>query len=477
MTVSSQSNISEADAIQTVQKLESSFDLLQYKVDGWCFWPLIRFDVAMGIARLPFAGKDRFSRFQQLMIALQDIPSLFRLTRKKLVVKSYSSARMSEENGLFKDIYFDDLLDGCDQVIRIEGVNSKKMFLKRDMAKVPATLTSLPIELAAGMLSLLPWISPNFSEMAQKINDGLSTDGRLAKFTTKKILRKARFFYWGKKFYRWLLQRTLPEKILTADPGEYLISAAAKELGIPVIEFQHGLTSRDYNSFYSWTEYANPYKKCMPVSDAICLYGEYWKKDLEATGFWKEELHITGSILLDSFQCKSKDKKSDVCNIVLTSQGLDREELITMIQDFAWEAESDKEFRYNLTIKMHPVYDPDKSIFQTNLQNLRNIIVLEASEKPSTFELLSNADLHWSISSACHYDALGMGIPTIILGLKTHDSVLSLFENGYAFLARNAHELFEIAKKWKTLSVAGETRQYFYRSGALENVRKEIGQL
>lgn len=474
MTVSSQSNDSEADAILTVQKLETSFDLLQYKVDGWCFWPLIRFDVAMEIARLPFTGKDRFLRFQQLMIAIQDIPALFRLSRKKFLVKSYSSARMFEENGTIKDIYFDDLLDGCDQVIRLEGVNSKKMFLKRGMAKVPANFTSLPIELAAGILSLLPWISPNFSELAQKINDGLTTDSRLSKFTTKKILRKARFFYWGKKFYRWLLKRMMPEKILTADPGEYLITAAAKELGIPVVEFQHGLASRDYNSFYSWTEYAKPYKNCMPVSDMICLYGEHWKKELEATGFWKEELRVTGNILLDSFLSKSKEKKNEVCNIVLTSQGLDREELITMIQEFAREAEADKEFQYNLTIKMHPVYDPDKSVFQTNLQNLKNIKVLEASEKPSTFELLSNADLHWSISSACHYDAIGMGVPTVILGLKTHDSVLTLYENGYAHLARNAHELFEIAKKWKILSVADESRQYFYRSGALKNARKEI---
>jgi hypothetical protein len=465
----------EGEAIRVIQDLEKRLDLLQYQVDGWCLWPLLRFDVVMEMVRLPLVSRERFTRFQQMIIALRDIPALLNLSPRKYLVKSYSSARSFVGNGRLKDVFFDDLFAANEDVFRLEGVNHKGSFLKRNLAKNPATLTSLPIELLAGVLALLPGIAPDFSKIAEQMSSALNDNLEVTGFSKKRLLRKARFFYWGKKLYLKLLKRLKTEKVLTADPGEYFVAAAAKELGIPVMEFQHGLVSRDYNSFYAWTGYAKKYKEIMPISDVICLFGDHWKNDLLQTGFWDAELRSTGRILLDSFRSKKPEADKQTCNILLTSQGLEREKLIALLDEFAILAATEKEFSYHLIIKMHPVYDPDKSVFESSFAHIKNILVLEAAEKPSTFELLANADLHCSISSTCHYDALGLGVPTVILGLQTYEDVLPLHRDGYALLARDAKELFEITRDWKTYKVTDEIREYFYRSGALENARKEIG--
>jgi hypothetical protein len=466
--------MTEGEAIKILQEMEERLDLLQYQVDGWCLWPLLRFDIVMEMVNLPLTTRGRFTRLQQLLIAIKDMPVFFRLPRKSIAVKTYSSARSYEENGRSKDVFFDDLLEGCGQDFRIEGVNHKGMYLNRRKAKTSTAMTSLPIEIAAGILSLIPRISPDFSTIAGMISTALTEELQLSSFTRKRILRKARFFYWSKKLYCRLLMNLGTEKVLTADPAEFLISAAAKELGLPVIEFQHGLVTSEYNTTYSWTAYARPYKKHMALSDKILLFGEHWRNELRRSNFWDEELQVTGRIILDAFRNLELKKPNHTCQIVFTSQGLETEKLILMVKRFMSAADADG-FDYQLFLKLHPVYDPDKTVYQNEIGNSPHVTVLEADEEPSTFELLSKADIHWTISSSCHYDALGMGVPTVILALKTHETVMSLYADGYAFLAHNGDELFRIVKKWKDYSVSADVSGYFYRSGALENARKEIG--
>lgn len=475
MTRSTNNITTEGDAIKFLQAFEEENDLLRYQIDGWSLWPLLRFDVAMALVKLPLSKKERFSRLEQLIIAMQDIPALFRLSEKRIVVKTYSSARSTNENGIVEDLFFDDLLKERNDVFRIEGVNHKGMFKNRKSAKTLTDITALSIEISAGFISMLPFLSPDFSNTLNKLFVSISETFQLEEFPYKRILRKARFFYWGKKLYRLLLKRLKPRIVLTADPGEYLITAAAKELGIPVVEFEHGLISREHNSFYSWTKYAKPYKDSMPITDRLCLFGDFWKEDLLATGFWVDELCVTGRISLDALRKTNKTKTNEICKIALTTQGLDHEGVLKFILEFMESAKANNDFQYNLFIKMHPVYDSDRIFFQEHLAKYENVKIIGAEEKPSTNSLIASADFHWSISSTCHYDAIGLGVPTVILKLDTFKTVVSLYEKGYAFLAANGKELFEITRNWKKASVPDEVREYFYRSNALENARKEIG--
>ena len=101
--------------------------------------------------------------------------------------------------------------------------------------------------------------------------------------------------------------------------------------------------------------------------------------------------------------------------------------------------------------------------------------ILASEERPSTLELLSAADAHVSISSACHYESLGIGVPTIVLPLPGHEQVLPLVDAGHAALAATPAELVRLLGESRDLRVPEEVSGRYYRPGALERIAGELG--
>ena len=78
-----------------------------------------------------------------------------------------------------------------------------------------------------------------------------------------------------------------------------------------------------------------------------------------------------------------------------------------------------------------------------------------------------NPHLHVSVrQSASHYDAIGLGVPTIILPFKTHEIVLPLQRAGHAWLARTPEDLVSFVRTWPTLHVPRPTSEHYFRPGA-----------
>jgi hypothetical protein len=261
-----------------------------------------------------------------------------------------------------------------------------------------------------------------------------------------------------------------------SDPGEYNIVAAAKELGLKVIEFQHGFIDR-YHTAYSWSAYALPYKASMPIPDRIFLYGVHWQQELTANGFWREELCPVGSLRMDQYRkikaMNKGGKEEDVYTIVLTTQGMDVEGVIAFVSDFL--AAASGQLNYRLYIRLHPDYETDKSPYVGAFRTNNHVQVLLGNEQPSTFELLTRAHLHLSISSTCHYDALGLGVPTVILPFVTHEIILPLHKAGHAFLVQTPQELVNIALQCKNYVVPDKVVELYFKPGALENMKRELG--
>jgi hypothetical protein len=127
-----------------------------------------------------------------------------------------------------------------------------------------------------------------------------------------------------------------------------------------------------------------------------------------------------------------------------------------------------------LYVKLHPVYETSKESYKAAFGGNSRVHVVLGNEPPSTFELLTQAQLHVSISSTCHYDALGLGVPTVILPFTTHDIVLSLHQAGHAYLAYTPQELLEIVLHCKDHAVPPEISEWYFTSGALENIKREL---
>jgi hypothetical protein len=461
-----------ADISARINQMEVEHDLLKYEVDGWCAWTILRFRVALELAERPLAKRSRLKTCERLAAAVKVIPSLYRLRRARYLAKTYTSALGEEQNGAYKDVYFDDLLLSIGDYFKIESFNNRILIPRRRDALLKSDLTMPLFDIVSYSLSRGRFGPSHIQDVSHKLFACLRSKSGLENLSLDNITTILYRFYWGKLIFSWLLRQIRPEYVLVADPCEYEIIAAAKAQGIKTVEFQHGISDR-YNYWsYSWTDYAAEYKERMPVPDRIFLYGEYSKKELEHSGFWGDSLRVVGSIRMDQYRERRAEWKEDICTLVFTSQGLEQQKVIMFFTEFLKLARDS--FKLRLYIKLHPVFETSKEPYSVAFQNKENVYVLTANEPPSTFELILKAHFHMSISSSCHYESLTLGVPTIILPFKTYEIALELHRTGQAFLVRNPRDLLDVVSQWRTYKVTSQVGEYYFKPDALNNVKREL---
>jgi hypothetical protein len=474
----------ERATAERLRQLEDKYDLFRYRIDGWSAWRLLRFPVALALMNLPLGASARPKTWQRVgrlvtvaRFAPQDIPALCFPRRARYVVKTFTSGLSERQGENFKDIYFDDLLTDIGNCFKIEVLNSPVFISRRKAAFIPSDITTCTFELLATTLARSGG-PDNITNIAHHFSDCLQQELGLESFGTSHVTRALRHFYWSKRLYARLLKRIRPTYVLVADTDEFAISAAAKEQKIKVIEFQHGVFNRHHPS--ALPSSAVPYKSHMLVPDRMFLYGQYWKQELEASGFYDQELCPVGSIRMDRYRERRATHRTTqprgACTLVLTSQGLDTRRLVSFVADFLILAEK-QHVDFVLYIKLHPIYETSKALYETPQIASERVHVLLATEAPSTFELLAQADLHLTIASACHYDALGLGVPTVILPLTGHEIALHLVEAGHAHLAHTPQDLLDIVSRWREYTVPTEVSEWYFKPGALENIKRELGLL
>jgi len=454
-----------------LQQLETDYNLLQYQVDGWCVWPVLRFGVAMTLHRMPMDERERIPVKEGLAIAVKDILSLSTLPKSRYVVKTNSLPRSERQGGLYKDIYFDDLLLDFGSYFKIEDVIYKVYVADPSSALIKSDITSTAFKIAARLLARAGIPSFVF-DIASNLSLCLRSELSLDTFTSPGVAQMLLRFYWLKRLYFWLLRRIQPEYLLLITSyGDHALVAAAKELGIQVIEFQHGFVDR-HHAGYSWSPYALPYKVNMPLPDRFFLYGEYWKQELIANGFWGEELRPVGSLRMDQYRKISATSSGGKCIIVLTTQYTDTAKLVAFMSDFLKMAEGQLEL--HLFIKLHPG-EQSKSAYEAAFKSDKRVSILLGRESPSTFELFTQAHFHVSIASTCHYEALALGVPTAILPLAGYENVMHLYRERHAFLAQTPQDFLDLILRSEHYQVPAEIGEVYFKSGALENMKRELG--
>jgi hypothetical protein len=467
-----------AQATEQLRQLEEQHQLFQYCVDGHSIWQLLRAHVGIRFINFPpveQATDLKVERPNWVMLALRESFNFLFARRADYVVRTASSALREKEAGLYKDVYFDDLLKEIGSAYKIETINSPLYYDRRKQALIPIAITTSTIDFAVKVLARLP--APKKTRtIAKQISLILQAEPVLQTFTYRWILMVIQRFYWLKRLYRYLLRRVRPKAVLVWNTGSgYAIWAAAQELGILTVEVQHGIFHRDHPEVLSIS--AIPYRKSLIIPDKIFLFGEHWMNELKKNQFYEREPVPVGSSQIDHYRqvrleqkrLKSQDGQ---CVIVLTTQGLSRDGLIQFVADFLQAAQG--KLDYSLYIKLHPRRELRKSAYEQVLGNNPNVHILLGSENPSTYELLSQADFHISIASASHYDALGLGVPTIILPLAGHELMMDLINAGHAYLARTPQDLLEYILASRTLSISSEISNYYFTPGAIQNMVREL---
>jgi hypothetical protein len=471
--------LSEEEVSNRITEIENLHDIWQYQINGYCVWQILRFRISTDMSQMPF-GTNSLTKSKLLRIfgllsdTIKDLIGIIFSRRADLLALTCSSALAEEVNGRFKDVYFDDLLINYNSCFKIETINSKNFSNRRKLALVKVNITEAAFDLFTSILAKCLKGSTEINRISAILSDIIVNETHLEYYSQAVLSNIINSFIWKKHLYSLMLKKLKPKYILLIDTSRFEITAAAKELGIKVIEFQHGIFTKYHPDVLSSN--AKPFKRNLIIKDKYFLYGDYWKQQLDLNEFYDNELRVIGNPRIDNYRALRSEylKKfaDDIFRIVLTTQNLDTEKLIKFMTGFLDLAEG--RIKYLLYIKLHPSQEGSKVHFEDIFKNNKNVLVLLGNEEPNTFELIAMASCHVSIGSACHYDSIGLGVPTIVLPLAGHEIVLNLVKIGHASLAETPAELLNIILHKKFVPVTSEISESYFKAGALSNMKNEL---
>lgn len=454
-------------AHQLVYQLEHKYNLLQYQVDNWSVWPILRWDfINLLTGQQVVQEKVRWPISTLFKIIFEDIYGIAHVAKARHLVLTKDLNLREQDGEYFKDVFFDDLLLRMNNFIKVDSIHAPTFIASRKHALIKNRYS---LTLIKKIPSIIPsWFAPaSIPEIAQSISDILVPYIPSRRFSPVHLRREFTNFYYSKKLFAWLLDQVQPGFLWLINAHGYPgFVAAAKEKNAKVIELQHGVVYQ-YHPGYSWNKEALPYKSRMTIPDFFLLYGDFWREALAENGFWDKELQVVGSARLDRFR-SSPRKKSAVLQLVVTTQPLISPSVYCdFFQKFIHLAKD--LLNFELTFKLHQ-RELNKENYQRRFGDADNIKVILNNEQPSTFELLRNSDLHLSIASTCHYEALALGTPTIVLPFINHEAMLPLIDRGYGTVCNTPEELVALVTSKKIKPVNNEISEYFFRSNAIENI-------
>ncbi|HNT22874.1 MAG TPA: hypothetical protein PKM21_00795 [Anaerolineales bacterium] len=466
--------LSAFDAHQLVYDLEEKNNLLQFKVDGWCIWPLLRWDfIATLTGQKIIPEKVKWPASYLAQIIFDDLRGLTRIPKAKTLIVTKDLNLRELDGETFRDIFFDELLDQMDNYLKVETLHAPTFFPSRRKAHIKSKFSLTLFRKIPALLAA--WLNlGDIADTAKSMSHILApyVDEERFKFTRLKC--EFTQFYLSKHLFGWLLDRIHPKVIMLVNTHGYAsLAAAAKERNIQLIELQHGIVFK-YHPCYSWTSFARHHKRAMPIPDIFLLYGEFWKDVLTENRFWDEELYIVGSPRIDRFRSEAFPK-GNLLKLVVTTQPLVYPSVYCdFFQKFIKLAEG--KFDFEITFKLH-MREMNKDAYQQCFIDVPNVKVVLNNENPSTFELIKTADLHLSITSTCHYEALALGTPTLILPFKGLDAMAPLLENGYSALCESPEKLIDLITKQQIRPVDPQISAYFFKPKAVENILNLLSSL
>jgi len=463
--------MSVRDAFDLVCEVEERENLLQFELDGWSVWPIFRAGVANALAGTPSQRGTQRRRIRKGLLGALDAPRLLRLPRATCLAKSYTSGLLDVVDGRYRDIWLDDALLALGGYCKVDALNNTAFWSRRRRAAVPAHATTEPIDLAARLLGRVR--RPAGAEaVARDLTTAVARGFGSPALSERAVRARLADFHWRRRLYRRVLDRVGARFVFVADPGEYELVAAARESGRWTCEFQHGIVDR-VHSGYAWTTYARPFIATMPVPDRLFLFGDHWRDELAMGGFWGDRLRVVGSARIDRFRERLvPDTKEPL--VVWTSQGIERERGIAFIT--AALATLPPAMPIQIALKLHPVYEGAKeaAAYRAAFAEEARVTVSSGTEDPTTFDLLTRASLHISISSASHYDAIALGVPTVVLPFLTHETVLPLVDAGHASLAANPEDLARVMAQPSALAIDPGVSDGYFATGSLTRLRREL---
>jgi len=455
-------------AVQALMALERRHALFDERHDGWSAWRAMRNPVFLAVERLPLASAPT-SNLRRAVRAIGQTAQLLRILllsgRRDLLVKTARSGLRWQVGDKFRDIYFDGLLSRGWSYAKLEETNSHDFDAHAKRALYPGTLDPVVFTFWGRILGkLFPApVVPFCERVAHLVHQefGVRLDPAMLRMRVSTV-------HWQARLYGALLRRLRPRAVLVCDTGEYALRLASGRRRVPFIELQHGVFDQSHrDAVPSWVE-GDALELMLP--DRLACRGAFWVERLADTRQGRDAAVAVGSEAIDDARAaRAEHRRDDLRRIVLTTQGLASAALADWVARLLEAAPPDLEWQ--LTIKLHPVYDAGTTAYNEFASHAR-VRIVDGAAQPNVFALLAAADLHLSISSACHYDAAALGVPSGVVPLAGHEEMLEATDGTSIFLASDA------AQVWRRIEQASDTRgpaactERFSTPGFIDNLQR-----
>lgn len=465
---------SEQDTSEIIKSFEEKEDLFSLRIRGVCVWRIIRSSVFSSVQNIGLNGGAGVKRKDVVVAALRSLPRILYaiLNRKKLrygVVSYPVALRIPNGDGRYNDFYYQEILDQMPGGVRL----SNGPILRADR-KTKEGILNLDLSIFSLFSLVLARIFPIESKdgVYAKISDALARELAVPGISELSLKRWFSIFWWESKVKGIFFNALGLEFIFTINSSEYIIVNSAIAEGIRTIELQHGVYTRNHPDALANEVVMKYGRNSLFLPDTIALYGNYWVNELRPI-YNKSSVQVVavGSNTCDFLRKKRTESYSrggGAVTVLVTTQGMQKKELI----DFIRGVLEISLIKINFIIKLHPTYDKDKDFYLHEFMSDDRIMIAAGDEDPSTSELLTVVDLHASIASMCHYDALSIGLPTIVIGLPGSELVSPIVENGSAVLVNNPAEMVRLIEGRKWIEPSREIQQYYCKSGFIENIKR-----
>lgn len=466
MTALPGSGTTAVERAQAFERMERENGLFDYRFDGWSPWRVMRNALHRKNLALPIARASRSNTGRALTALTQTLRFCWLLAtvdRRRLLVKTSRSGLRRQVGDRYLDVYFDGLLAREKSHFKIEENNSSDFARQARHALYPGALD--PVFFTFWGMVFGRFFPVRAMPFCEKVSALLLSECGI-RVAPEWLRLRISTVHWQARLYGMLLRRLNPSAVMVSDTGEYGLRLASLRAGIRFVELQHGVFNVDHPD--AIPEWVSGTTGELLLPDRLACRGSYWIEQLAGTRQGRDVAEAVGNEVIDGARQRRRSAADGVVRLVVSSQGLDSENLASWLSDMV--AAAPVGLDWQLDLKLHPTYDVGTSAF-AQLAKHPGIRIIGGAETPNVFDLLAEADLHLSIASACHFDAAALDVPSIVIPLSGHEAMLPAAREGILLLAESPETVWQVADNLDNFHVDA-TR--FSLPGFLDNIAKLI---
>jgi len=460
------------DNLEKFLEIEKTNDILSYKFsfDDFLIWPIVRFTVLSNILK-NYNNDKTNSRLKKIKLLKYFFNVFFHypyFVKNKKIAIFGSCVTNVLING---DSYFNRIHDYYNFIYPEDTIFFERPF--NFMYKRPRAFKNTYYH---DYIKIMPVLKSKFSKNIDdktmnsinsfiiflKENFAMKFDNSFYEKIKKQLINESKRIKYRKKYFSQLIDKINPKIIFLEDAhygGESYMIKWAKERGIIIAEFQHGVVSKTHPAYNYGEAILNSeeYKKYTP--DYFLTYGEYWNNQINIPG----KAYVVGNPHFHESIKRYKDIEEEKGIILIVSQWTLTEEFVEIAKFLANNLKDKK-----IVFKMHP-------------GEMRNYNLIKPLEAYRNIEIQKDGDIYELLAK---YESIVGCYSTTVFEALAFKKRIYLLDNSYSknnipeeigIRFKNFPELKNLIKN-KVKNENEPDIEYYFNSNWQENYKKFIEQ-